>query len=129
MKELRKKNTRNLAIWTFAWTLSIALATFGPKFLWENKFLTVVGILFSLLIGIGMILANRRFINESDELEQKIQLESMGITLGLAVVVGLAYSLLDTTNVISSDAEISTLIIFIGITYIVATLINTKRFR
>lgn len=129
MKELRKKNTRNLAIWTLAWTLSIALATFGPKFLWENKILTVVGILISLLIGIGMILANRRFMNESDELEQKIQLESMGITLGLAVVFGLAYSLLDTTNAISSDAEISTLVIFIGITYIVATLINTKRFR
>jgi len=130
MKELRKKRTKQLAIWTMLWTLSMALASFGPKFLWDNNtVLTILAILVNLAMGVGMILANRRFVNEGDELEKKIQLESMGLTLGLAVVVGLSYSLLDTTNLIPVDAEISNLVIFIGITYITTTLFNTKKYR
>jgi hypothetical protein len=130
MKELRKKRTKQLAIWTMLWTLSMALASFGPKFLWDNNtFLTLLAIGVNIALGIGMILANRRFVNDGDELEKKIQLESMGLTLGLAVVVGLAYSLLDTTNLISSDAEISILVIFIGLTYIITTVVNTKKYR
>jgi cytochrome c biogenesis protein CcdA len=130
MKELRKKRTKQLVIWTMLWTLSMALASFGPKFLWDNNtFLTLLAIGVNIALGIGMILANRRFVNDGDELEKKIQLESMGLTLGLAVVVGLSYSLLDTTNLIPVDAEISNLVIFIGITYITTTLINTKKYR
>jgi len=130
MKELRKKRTKQLAIWTMLWTLSMALASFGPKFLWDNNtFLTLLAIGVNIALGIGMILANRRFVNDGDELEKKIQLESMGLTLGLAVVVGLAYSLLDTTNLISADAEISVLVIFIGLTYITTTIVNTKKYR
>jgi hypothetical protein len=91
--------------------------------------LTLLAIGVNIALGIGMILANRRFVNDGDELEKKIQLESMGLTLGLAVVVGLAYSLLDTTNLISSDAEISILVIFIGLTYIITTVVNTKKYR
>jgi hypothetical protein len=53
----------------------------------------------------------------------------MGLTLGLAVVVGLSYSLLDTTNLILVDAEISNLVLFIGVTYIISTVLNTKKYR
>lgn len=129
-KNQRKRMTGNLAIWTLSWTLSIALATFGNRFLWDgNKTLTIAAIVLSLLLGIGMILANRRFIEQSDELEKKIQLESMGLTLGLTLVVGLAYSLLDTTNVIPWDAEISFLVIFMGICYMTAIAVNNSRYR
>jgi len=130
MKEQRKKRLKQLAAWTVSWTLTMALATFGPRFIWENNRLaTALAIIINLAIGIGMILANRRLVNDSDELEKKIQLESMGLTLGLAVVVGLSYSLLDITNLILVDAEISNLVLFIGVTYIISTVINTKKYR
>ena len=130
MKELKRKRLRQLAFWTFLWTLTMAIASFGPKFLWEyNKTLTILAISINLLIGIGMILVNRALINDGDELEKKIQLESMGLTLGLAVVVGLSYSLLDTTNLIPFDAEISFLVIFIGLTYLTSTIINKKKYE
>jgi hypothetical protein len=129
-KNQRKRIMGNLAGWTLAWTLSIALATFGHKLLWDgNKALTIAAIVISLLIGVGMIMANRRFIEHSDELEKKIQLESMGLTLGLTLVVGLAYSLLDITNVIPWDAEISFLVIFMGICYMASILVNNNRYR
>lgn len=130
MKELKRKRLKQLAIWTLLWTITMMVASFGPKFLWENNFvLSLIAILINLGVGIAMILANRTLINGGDELEKKIQLESMGLTLGLAVVVGLSYSLLDTSNLIPYDAEISTLVIFIGLTYLISILVNSKKYQ
>ena len=108
----------------------MALGTFGPKFLWDNNtLLTILGIILSFALGIGMILANRRIVIEGDELEKKIQLESMGLTLGLAIVVGLSYSMLYTTKLLTGHAEIANLVIFIGLTYLISSVINTKKYR
>ena len=124
------KNTKELRLWTLAWTLSMAIATFGPQFLWNEKSVgTLLAIIVNLILGIQMILANRKFINSGDELQKKIHLESLGLTLGLAVIVGLSYSLLDQKNLISGDAEISVLVLFIGITYLVTMTINNKKYK
>ena len=96
-----KKNTKNLALWTMVWLLSMAIATFGPKFIWDSEnVLTVAGIILNALLGVGMILANIRHLNGLDDLQKKIQLEGMAIALGVGIVGGLSYSLLDTTNII-----------------------------
>ena len=124
------KNTKELRLWTFVWVLSMAIATFGPQFLWNEESIgTLLAIIANLIIGVRMILANRKFINSGDELQKKIHLESMSLTLGLAVIVGLSYSLLDQKNIISGDAEISVLVLFIGITYFVATIINNRKYK
>ena len=125
-----RHNTRQLAIWTFAWVASMALATFGPEFIWqENMPFTILAIVLNALFGIGMILANIRHTKSLDEMQRRIQLEAMSIALGVGVVGGLSYSLLDTTNVISGDAEIAFLVILIGLTYLGATVIGQMRYR
>lgn len=125
-----KKNTTNLAVWTTAWTLSMALATFGPKFIWaENLALTVISIGMNILFGVGMILANKRYLDGLDELQRKLQLDAMALALGVGVVGGLAYSLLDTTNVIGQDAEIGLLVILISLTYLITLVIGLKRYK
>ena len=124
------KNTKELRLWTLSWTLSMAIATFGPQFLWNEESVgTLLTIIVNLILGIRMILANRKFINSGDELQKKIHLESLGLTLGLAVIVGLSYSLLDQKNLISGDAEISVLVLFIGITYLVTMTINNRKYK
>ncbi|MDT8414290.1 MAG: hypothetical protein RQ735_02830 [Flavobacteriaceae bacterium] len=129
MKEERKKRMIQLAAWTWSWVATLAIATFGPMFIWEdNKTLTILAVVVNLINGVLMILANRKLFNHYDELERKIHLESMGLTLGLSVVVGLTYSILDQKNLIQSDAEIGLLVGFIGITYLVTLLINRKRY-
>ncbi len=128
-KTTRKQNTSRLAYWTLAWTLSTALAAFGPKLLWDNATgLTLMAILLNVGIGVGMVLANRRLIESLDELERKIHLESLALTLGLTLIVGIGYSLLDTTNIIPWDAEISFLVIFMGLCYLSAVIINQRRY-
>ena len=125
-----KKNTKKLGIWTLLWTGTMAIATFGPKFIWdENVALTVLAVIINALMGLGMILMNIKHINSLDDLQKKIQLDAMGIALGVGVVGGLSYSLLDTTNLISNDAEIAFLVIFISITYLIGLLIGQKRYK
>ena len=123
-------NTKELRLWTFVWILSMAIATFGPQFLWSEESIgTLLAIIANLILGIRMILANRKFIKSGDELQKKIQLESLGLTLGLAVIVGLSYSLLDQMNLISGNAEISVLVLFIGITYLVTMTVNNRKYK
>ena len=125
-----KRNTKNLAIWTMLWTGSMALATFGPQFIWDgNIVLSVLAVAVNALLGLGMILMNIKHINSLDDLQKKIQLDAMGIALGAGVVGGLSYSILDTTNMITKDAEISYLVIFISLTYLIALIIGQKRYK
>lgn len=129
MKKERRKNMYNLAIWTWTWVATLAIATFGPKYIWDDHtVLTALAVSVNFVHGILMIVANRKVFNDFDELQRKIHLESLALTLGLAVVVGLSYSLLEVTNLIANNAEISYLIIFIGLTYLILVTINTRRY-
>lgn len=125
-----KRQTVKLAYWTFAWLVSMAVATFGPKLLWgSDELITVLAIGMNLLIGFGMIYANKNHLKSLDELQQKIHLEAMGLTLGVGLVVGLAYSNLDIANIIASDAEISHLVILMGLTYLGSVIFGTRKYR
>lgn len=118
----------HLGFWTGAWVLSMAVATFGPTYIWPtNESLTILAIVINLLIGLGMIVANKHHLRSLDELQQKGQLEALA--LGVAVVVGLAYSNLDISNIIEQDAQISHLVLLIGFTYIASVFVGMRRYR
>ncbi len=124
------KNTRLLAYWTGAWVLTMALANFGPRLIWQsNTTLTAIAILINLAIGFGMILANKRHLKGLDEMHQKIQLEAMALSLGVGLVVGLSYSNLDVTNLITIDAEISHLVIVMSLTYLIGVITGLRKYR
>lgn len=125
-----KKQTVKLAYWTSAWLLSMALANFGPTFFWQsNRLITLAAIGLNLLIGLGMIVANKDHLRSLDEMQQRIYLEAMGLTLGVGLVAGLAYSNLDVTNIIASDAEISHVVILMGLTYLAAVFVGNRKYR
>jgi len=125
-----ERNTKRLGYWTAAWVVTMAVANFGPRFIWQfNESLTVIAILINLAIGFGMIMANKRHLKGLDEMHQKIQLEAMALSLGVGLVVGLAYSNLDVTNIIAFDAEISQLFILMGLTYGAGIFIGLRKFR
>ena len=113
-----KKNTLHLGYWTGAWLVTMAVATFGPLLVWQaNQLLTALAIFLNIGIGFGMILANKTSLKGLDEMQQKIQLEAMALSLGVGLVVGLGYSMMDVSNLVSFDAEISHLVILMGLTY------------
>ena len=125
-----KKNTIRLAFWTATWIISLAVATFGHLFLWDaDSLLSIIAIFTNLLVGFGMIVANKNHLKGLDEMQQKIQLDAMAISLGVGIVCGISYSLLDQTNLISYDAEISHLIILMSLTYMAGTIIGRIRYQ
>lgn len=116
-----KSTLKNLAAWTMAWLLSTAVATFGPIAVWDNIGMSVLAIIINLLVGIGMIRANVSLFATYDELQKEIHLKATGITLGLSLVLGISYSLLDISNVMAGDAEIGVLVGLMGIIYLGST--------
>ena len=125
-----KKNVRHLAYWTLGWVLTLAIATFGPIFLWDyNTSISVVVILINTIIGVGMILMNRKYIDELDEMQRKVNMDAMAIALGVGVVGGVSYSTLDVVNVIPFDAEIGFLVMLISVTYIIAVVVGSLKYK
>jgi hypothetical protein len=123
-------NTKKLALWTTAWLLTMALASFGPALLWaENKAWSAFAIALSTLVGAIMIFANKRHLQSLDELQQRIQLEAMGVTLGVGLVLGLSYSNLAISNLIPGDAEISVLVILMGLCYLLSVVVGAWKHR
>ena len=125
-----KETTIRLAKWTILWVLTVATPAFGPTLLWgENLLINSLAILLNIGVGIGMIMANINHLKKQDEMMQKVQLEAMGFSLGVAVVGGIAFSMLDITNVIPFDAEIGGLVALIGLTYLIAVFVNIRRYK
>ncbi|MDA0671508.1 MAG: hypothetical protein O2991_02360 [Bacteroidetes bacterium] len=126
----KKQKIIELAIWTGIWLLSILIATYGPLLLWDATFiLTPISIGLTLATGLMMILVNKNLFDTMDELQKKMQLQATAITLILVMVVGLTYSLLDLHNLIQGDAEISLLVMFMGVTYLTSIAIISLRYR
>jgi hypothetical protein len=127
---LTRKNVLYVAYWTGAWVLTTALATFGPKMLWDyNSILSILAILVNVLVGVGMILANRKYTNGLDELQRKVTLEAKAIAFGVAVVGGVCFSVLHTSHIISFEPEIGHLIVLIAITYVISFIIGSIRYK
>ena len=124
-----KRNTVRLAYWTSAWVLTLAVAVFGPLFVWESQVMTLGAIFLNVGTGIGMIVANKQHLDGLDELQRKIQLEAMALALGVGLVGGLAFSTADVTDVIPFDAEISFLVILISVAYMIGIFMGRRKYQ
>ena len=130
MKDQKKQNKILLA-WTLAWVVSLGILTaLTPAHsLWDNKIYTIIGLIINFAIGIGMIIANKNLFKTYDELQKRIQFEAMAITLGLAVIVGLTYEISFDFGIIGKEPEFEYLMMFISLSYIIANIVNSRRFR
>ena len=125
-----RTNVVRIFRWNGAWGAATLLMAFGPKFLW-NKALgfTLLAVGLDVAVGVGMILANKKYIAELDELQRKVQLNSMGITLGVALIAGVPFSVLDAYHVIPFHADIGYLLILMSLTFAVSNLYGAWRYR
>jgi hypothetical protein len=126
---IRTSNWR-LFRWTGAWLVTTALMTFGPVFLWNKAMVfTLLAVGLNVGVGVGVILANKNYLAELDELQRKVQLNAMGITLGVAMIVGIPFSVMDMYDVIPFRADIAHLMMLLGLTFFVSFLYGSLRYR
>jgi hypothetical protein len=124
------KNTLLIFYWTAAWVLTTALVTFGAEFIWNsNKLFTGLAILLNMVIGFGMIMAVKRYLTGLDEMQQKIQMDAMALSLGVGLVVGLGYSSMGQTGLLPFDADISHLIMLMSLTYVAGIIAGLRKYQ
>ena len=129
MHERLRRNTLKLAGWTGAWVVTLAIATFGPAFLWESTGLTSGALLINVAAGVGMIVANKDHLMVLDEMQRKIQLEAMALALGVALVFGLAYSTAGVAELIPFDAEIGHVVFAVCAAYALGLFLGHRRYQ
>lgn len=116
--------------WSIAWVASMALAAFGPGLLWDYQTgLSVLGVVINLAIGGGMILANKRYLQGLDEMQRKIFLDASLLSLGVGLVFGLSYELLEDIKLIAFQPEIPHLVILMCLTFLVGLVMGHRAYR
>lgn len=124
------KATARLALWTFAWVATLALARFGPTSLWDSQpVASWAAVATNLVVGIGWIVAHARFLRGIDELQRKIMQDALAVTLGVGWVGGFAYVVADTADLIAYDVDAGVFPALLGVVYLVATLVGNVRYR
>jgi len=122
--------TPKLAYWGLAWVLATAGATFGPELLWDyGTLMTSIAVAIQLTLGFGMIWTFKGLLLAMDQLQRLIQLEAISLALGVAVVVGVSYGLLEDVKLITFEPIISHLIILISLTYLFGLFLGNRRYR
>ena len=125
-----KKNTKRLFIWSVVWVLATAGVAFGPKNLWNfNTLLTIIAVLIHIGIGLGMIRVFKQFLLGLDELQRKIHLDAMAISLGIGLVFGCSYEMLEDIKLIPFQPEIPHLIIVMYLTYAIGAILGNRQYQ
>jgi hypothetical protein len=125
------RNGRRVKGWTAAWVGTLAVAAFGPRTaFWDFEVLpTLIAVLINIGIGFGMILAVRNQVLGMDELQRKVFLDASAITLGVGMVCGNTYELLEDIQLITFQPEISHLIVVMCLTFLASTVIGNRKYR
>ena len=122
-------NTQKLALWTGLWLVSLALVAFGPQFLWDyHTAVTTSLIVTNIFMGYKMIIANKEHLEGLDELQQRIHLEAMALSLGCSVVFGAVFGLLEGVKIMQSSPNPSSVLFVTGITYAIGMLIAHRKY-
>ena len=88
----------------------------------------MAGIVINAGIGLGMIVTFMRYLREVDELQRKIQLDALALSMGVGLVGSFTYSLLVTVQ-FATDNEVSDIIMLMTLTYMVGVIVGQVRYR
>lgn len=128
--EQKKTNNLNLALWTLAWLTSTALLRFGAEYIWDYQpAYSTIALITHLALGLAMIMVNVKHLSSLDELQRKITMDAMGITLGVGLIAGIAYEQLEDIKLITFEPEINHLIMLMAFTYIITIFIGNRKYQ
>lgn len=125
-----RANTRRLIRWNAAWAAATLLMALGPKFLWHGALgFTLLGVGLDFAVGVGMVLATKKYVTELDDLQRKVYLNALGVAVGVGLIVGVPFSVLDAYHLIPFKGNFGHLVILMGLTFLVSFLYGTWRYR
>jgi hypothetical protein len=103
---------------------------FGPKFLWNRALLlTLLAVGLNVGVGIGILRSNKKYIEELDELQRRVYLNALAITVGVGLIAGVPISVMAGYHVIPCTADIATLVMLMTLTFLACMLYGSWRYR
>ncbi len=123
------KNNVRLLSWVFAWVVTLVLADKAELYEWHSSaFISIAAIVINAAIGLGVIVVFMRHLKGLDELQRKIQLDALALSMGVGLVGSFTYSLLVTAKFVI-DAEVTDIILLMTLTYVVGVIVGQVRYR
>jgi hypothetical protein len=123
------KNAIIVNFWLLAWVVSLGVISYFSELNWYSAtWIKITGFVINCLIGVGMIFAFKQFVSKADELERKIQLEALALSVGVTLVFFSSYSILQISFEIA-DLSPSYLIVAMSLGYAIGLIMGRKRFR
>ena len=123
------RSVARLALWTLAWAATLALARFGPTHLWDSQVASWAAVAANLAAGIGWIVAHARYLRGIDELQRKIMMDALAVTLGVGWVGGFAYVVADAADLVTRSVGAGVFPALLGVVYMVAIFASNIRYR
>jgi hypothetical protein len=125
------KATVKLVVWTLAWAATLAAARFGPEFVWDSQqqVASWAAVAVNVLAGIAWVVTFARFLRALDDLQRKIMLDALAVTLGVGWVVGFAYFVADAAGLVTHDLNIALFPALLGVVYLAAFVVGGIRYR
>jgi hypothetical protein len=124
------RNQRMVLLWTFAWMSSWVGVTWALKA--GGLAAGVPGTIAALVsasLGLGTALAYRRFLNEADEVQRKIELEALALGFGVGLIGGFAYWLLERSGAVpTSKSDLLYVLAATCFTYSAGVLLGRRRY-
>jgi hypothetical protein len=88
-----RANGRRVMLWSIGWAVAMLIAAGALNMeRLDGGSVAFIAAGLSAILGAGTVGAYRVFLRETDELRQKIELESLAVAFGVGVVGGMAYS-------------------------------------
>ena len=125
------KASAHLALWTFAWVATVAVARFGPDGIWDtgDSAASWVAVMVNVLVGVGWIVAFARFLRALDDLWRRIMHDALTAALGVGWVTAFAYVTADAAGLIGYDVGVAQFAVLLGVVYLIVVVAGWIRYR
>ncbi len=122
-----RRNRRLVTIWSMAWGLAFTVVAFGIKRLEWSSEATLAGVIGTSILGIGTVVAYRRFLLETDELRRKIEVEALALAFGVGVFGGLSCWLLAVSGALAIK-DFAFVFVAMIFTHVLGILLGCRRY-
>lgn len=115
--------------WVFVWMATLTIADKAQLYgWWQSDWAGLVGIAVNLVAGLCMVGFFMRMLRRMDDLQRKIQLDALSLSLGVSLVGCSAYMLAVTWGFIV-DEEVSDMFMLMCLSYAASSIFLVWRYR
>ena len=122
------KNANRVNLLALLWAGTLKLSTYLTKGEQPNSIFILGTFSLHTLIGIAMLVSYRHFLIQLDEMERKVQLDALALSVGVTIISFSSYSILENGAIVP-PLNAAYLIALMALTYMVGIIKGRINYR